>query len=92
MRSAPLASRVRFPVDPRHVPPEKAARRLHLTLHEFESAWPRLRQRGFPAPDPDTGNYDLKAIDAWMDRQSGLTEGNRPRDAQEVVFDRLRRI
>ena len=26
---------------------------------------PRLMSRGFPPSDPDTGNYDLEAIDAW---------------------------
>ncbi|WP_032900972.1 hypothetical protein [Mesorhizobium ciceri] len=56
---------IRFHVDPRDVPPEKAARRLGLTLEQFTDLLPRLLSRGFPATDPDTGNYDLDAIDAW---------------------------
>ena len=56
---------IRFPVEPRDVPPEKAARRLHLDLEQFIQLLPRLLSRGFPASDPDTGMYDLDAIDAW---------------------------
>jgi hypothetical protein len=72
MSKAPQQSQIRFPVDPRDVPPAKAARRLHLTLAEFERLLPRLVQRGFPRPDPDTRNYDLKAVDQWMDNRSSL--------------------
>jgi hypothetical protein len=56
---------LRFPVDPKDVPPEKAARRLGLTMDRFEAVLPRLLSRGFPPSDPDTGNFDLDAIDAW---------------------------
>ncbi|ESY71757.1 hypothetical protein X740_33680 [Mesorhizobium sp. LNHC221B00] len=56
---------MRFHVDPRDVPPEKAARRLGLTQEQFTDLLPRLLSRGFPASDPDTGNYDLDAIDVW---------------------------
>jgi hypothetical protein len=63
--SGPTQSEIRFRVDPADVPPDKAARRLHLTVEKFNGILPRLRARGFPAPDPDTGNFDLEAIDAW---------------------------
>ncbi|WP_038367941.1 hypothetical protein [Bosea sp. UNC402CLCol] len=89
MQLAPQPSQVRYTVDPRDVPPVKAARRLHLTLSEFERILPRLLQRGFPRPDPDTGNYDLKAVDQWMDNRSTLTPANQPRDAREVTAERL---
>lgn len=56
---------IRFQVDPRDVPPDKAARRLGLTLERFLALLPRLLSRGFPPSDPDTGNYDLDAIDRW---------------------------
>lgn len=56
---------IRFPVEPRDVPPEKAARRLHLDLERFNELLPRLLARGFPPSDPDTGMFDLEAIDAW---------------------------
>jgi hypothetical protein len=46
-RNALSPSRVRFHVDPRDVPPEKAARRLPLTLEEFNALWPKLRERAF---------------------------------------------
>lgn len=89
MLAAPQPSQVRYTVDPRDVPPIKAARRLHLTLSEFERILPRLLQRGFPRPDPDTGNYDLKAVDQWMDARSSLTHANQPRDAQGAISERL---
>lgn len=89
MSGAPQQSQVRFPVDPRDVPPAKAARRLHLTLAEFEQLLPRLFQRGFPRPDPDTGNYDLKAVDQWMDSRSSLHPTNPTRDARNEISERL---
>jgi hypothetical protein len=62
---APDAAQIRFRVDPADIPPEKAARRLHLTLDRFNEVLPNLLKRGFPRPDLDTGMYDLDAIDAW---------------------------
>lgn len=91
------SSSIRFPVQPRDVPAVKAARRLHLTLGEFQARLPRLIQRGFPRPDPDTGNFDLKAIDAWMDQRSGLSSPDRltgdvsASDARDLVSERLAR-
>ena len=97
-RQSLRSASIRYPVDPRDVPPEKAARRLHLTLAEFESKKAELFDRGFPQPDPTTGMYDLVAIDAWQDHRSGLKRGasltaeNEPRNAEEVVADRMRRL
>jgi hypothetical protein len=71
-RGAPKASTIRYRVDPADVPPEKAARRLHLTLKQFNEALPNLLKRGFPAADPDTGMYDLEAIDRWRRSRHGL--------------------
>lgn len=84
---------LRYPVEPRDVPPIKAARRLHLTLAEFQTRFSDLRSRGFPAPDPTTGNFDLKAIDLWMDNRSGIRDGltptNQAKDARAVAKGRL---
>lgn len=66
---APDASQIRFRVDPADVPPEKAAKRLHLTPQQFNEVLPRLLERGFPAADETTGMYDLQAIDAWRARR-----------------------
>jgi len=74
----PSAPSIRFRVEPGDVPPEKAARRLHLTLAEFTRLLPDLRRRGFPDADPTTGMYDLEAIDEWRRnrwRKEGLTLG-----------------
>jgi hypothetical protein len=73
---APDAPQIRFRVDPADVPPEKAARRLHLTLERFNELLPNLKRRGFPDPDQDTGMYDLDQIDllrANRHRSSALT-------------------
>jgi hypothetical protein len=58
---------MRFRTEPRDAPPEIAARKLGKTLAEFNSVLPNLIARGFPQPDPDTGNFDLTAIDRWCD-------------------------
>jgi hypothetical protein len=77
--TAPITSDVRFRVDPADVPPEKAARRLHLTLERFNQVLPKLLARGFPPADPDTGCFGLEAIDQWRKLRTpslfGLTPG-----------------
>jgi hypothetical protein len=81
---------IRFPVTPRDIPPEKIARRLGLTPSRFDELKERLFARSFPRPDATTGNYDLQAVDAWMDARSGLNGANdltaelKPRDASDV--------
>jgi hypothetical protein len=91
-------ARIRYAIDPRDIPAEKVARRLHLTLSEFLSLTQRLFARGFPHPDPDTGNFDSVAIERWMDARSGLSTAgdimppNAPRNAQEVFGVRARRL
>jgi hypothetical protein len=73
---APDAAQIRFRVDPADVPPQKAARRLHLSIERFNEVLPNLLKRGFPPADPDTGMYDLDQIDVWRanrHRSSGLT-------------------
>ncbi len=75
----------RYRVEPRDVPPVIAARRLGLSLASFQAVLKRLIGRGFPAPDPDTGHFDLKAVEAWMDSRSGLaTDADLGRDAASV--------
>lgn len=92
---------LRYRVDPADVSPEKAARRLGLALSEFEARLPRLLSRGFPPPDPDTGNYDLEAIDRWRRRRHPhlfpeqhdvLTAPPVARDAADVVGARIARL
>ena len=76
------ADDVRYKVQPRDVPPKKAARRLHLTEEEFLEKLANLNMRGFPYPDPTTGMYDLVVIDEWMDaRHFPLTQSATPSNA-----------
>jgi hypothetical protein len=60
---------MRFHVIPGDVPPEFAARRLGLSLAEFQERLPALLQRGFPHADDTTGHYCLEAIDQWRLRR-----------------------
>lgn len=87
---------MRFRVEPRDVPGDVAARRLGKSRADFESALPNLVARGFPQPDPDTGNFDLTAIDRWCDARHphlfSLTAQPTARDAQAVVGSRLARM
>src|SRR5262245_10001186 len=84
---------MRFRIEPRDVPPEVAARRLGKTFAEFGAALPDLIARGFPQPDPTTGNFDLAAIDRWCDaRHPHLFAGAAPmqaRDAAKVAKERI---
>jgi hypothetical protein len=91
----PPGAKTRFRVDPRDVPAEKAARRLHLTPTEFSTKLPALLARWFPQPDPTTGMFDLTAIDEWMSARHNpspglcaLTAELKPRDASEVFNKR----
>jgi hypothetical protein len=48
------------------VPPIVAAHHMGCaSLAEFEAKLAALVARGFPAPDPTTGNFDLDAIKTW---------------------------
>lgn len=83
---------IRFRVDARDVPPAVAAKKLGLDLEKFERLLPELlAKRKFPAPDPTTGNFDLKAIDAWQDQRhnSQLLAGF-GKDSSTTTRDRLR--
>lgn len=83
------------------VSPDAAARRMGITRHAFDQALELLIARGFPAPDPTTGNFDLDAIDAWRrarnphlfphDPQPRLIAGPTARNASDVVATRLQR-
>lgn len=80
-------------------PPIAAARRLWLSLDEFNEQLPQLLERGFPRADPVTGNYDLDAIDAWRRKRNpqlfpdaALTPQRMARHAGDVVADRVARI
>lgn len=84
------ARRAPFRIEPRDILPKEAAARLRLSEPDFLTVLPRLQQRGFPPPDPDTGNFDLKAIDVWMDDRSGLAISDRAHDAGAGFEQRMR--
>lgn len=79
-------------------PPIAAARVLWLTLEVFQAQLPELQKRGFPAPDPTTGNFDMDAINAWRKSRyphlypDSLTPATTARDAKDVVAGRVARI
>jgi len=83
----------RFHIEARDVPSNEAARRLGVSLEQFQELLPRLCSRGFPGPDPDTGNFDLAAIDRWCDARHlhlfGAGAQMQARDAKEVAKNRI---
>lgn len=85
---------VNFRIEPRDVPPKAAARVLGTELVEFDECLPNLIARGFPKPDPDTGHFDLVAINKWCDaRHPHLFGGNSAmsaRDANTVAQGRIK--
>ncbi|TIW20686.1 MAG: hypothetical protein E5V65_07710 [Mesorhizobium sp.] len=85
--SAPTS--IRFRVDPRLVSPEKAARWLFLTMDDFNKALPALQKEGFPKPCPVTGHYDMRALEAWQDKRSGLAGGLPVEDRAAVMRERI---
>ena len=84
---------MRFRVNPRDVPVEFAARRLGISVEEFNRVLTNLIARGFPKPDPDTGHFDLVAIDKWCDARHGHLFGGiacmQARDARTVAKERI---
>ncbi len=95
---ADVAMALRFTLPPGDVPPVTAARHLGLTLEAFLEKLPNLLARGFPSPDPDTGNFDIDAVDKWRrtrhphlfeDRSTQLPAA---RNAKDVVGDRIARL
>lgn len=82
---------IRHRIDPADVPAVKAARRLHLTLSDFETKLPELLKRGFPPADPTTGMYFLPAIDKWMADRHALTRNPEARNPPASIRERLER-
>jgi hypothetical protein len=83
----------RFQVVARDVPPAVAAARLGLSEERFSAVLQNLIQRGFPSPDPDTGNFDLHAIDRWCNARHvhlfGADAAMRAKDAGTVAKGRI---
>lgn len=77
---------VRIRVDPRLVAPEKAARRLGMTLAAFADIREELERRGFPKPIPVVGNYPLELVDRWIDEKAGLLSDDSPAGAEAAML------
>lgn len=71
---------MRFHVQPRCVPPAVAARRIGVSEARFRDLADDLLGHGFPLPDPVTGNYDLEAIDRYIDRRNAELLAKQPAD------------
>jgi hypothetical protein len=69
---------------------------MGLNPSAFRAALPSLTARGFPQPDPDTGNFDLLAVDKWCDaRHPHLFGGSafmQARDAKAVAKERIEKM
>jgi len=83
----------RFKIVPRDVAASAIARLLGVSEAGFVDCLPNLLARSFPDPDATTGNCDLKAVENWQDRRSGLAGkivANFAKDASSVVENRLK--
>ncbi|MCG6115054.1 MAG: hypothetical protein MEQ84_07630 [Mesorhizobium sp.] len=78
---------IRFPIQPRMVPPEKIARRLGVTVAVFNEKLAALEANGFPKRDPVLGNYCLQAVDNWIDARAGLHPAGIPVSDPAVVLE-----
>ncbi len=88
---------IRFRIEPRDVPRQAVARRLGLTEAEFDARYDNLIARGFPAPDVDTGNFDMLAVDRWCDARhphlfGGASAAMQARDASTVAKERIEKM
>lgn len=59
-------------IEPRGLTAGEVAFYLGISPVKFTEIKERLYERGFPRPDPDTGRYDVKAVDFWWDSESGI--------------------
>jgi hypothetical protein len=83
---------IRIKIMPRDVPSAAIARLLGISEDRFNDCLPDLLPRGLPGPDSTTGNYDMKAVQAWQDRRSGLFASpavTAARDAAAVLEERI---
>jgi hypothetical protein len=60
---------------------EELAAYLGISRSKFDSLRPRLRAAGFPEPDPLLGVFDLRAVNAWLDKRAGLGGDSDPEDS-----------
>ena len=81
---------IRFPIEPRLVPPEKVARRLGVSYAMFKEKLPELNGNGFPKPEPVLGNYCLQAVDRWIDARAGLTPVGTAVSDPAQIMERVR--
>jgi hypothetical protein len=64
---------------------------MHLSLDEFRAKLPELLKRGFPPPDPTTGNYYLPEIDRWMAKRFKSAIDSNESD-RNVISERIARL
>jgi hypothetical protein len=78
------------------MPRGAVAKRLGVSDAQLDAGYPNLIARGFPAPDPDTGNFDMVAVDRWCDARHphlfGGTSIMQARDASMVAKERIEKM
>jgi len=80
----------RTDISPRIKPKSAVAKRLGICVATFDKRLPDLREQGFPLYDDLLGGYDMKAIDDWLDRRSGIL-GTSLRSADDALDEWSRR-
>lgn len=79
------------------VAPSIIALRLGLSLADFNLRLAELERRGFPTPDPTTGQYCIEAVDRWRLRRHAklfpeLVHSPTAVDAGNVFAERMGRL
>ena len=77
MRRLPLS------LEPGDISARLAAERMGLSEAAFREALSELLKRGFPQPDPTTGNFDFQAIEQWR-RQRHVNTQSHPYEALDA--------
>jgi len=84
---------MRFHIKPRCVPASAAARRLGLTERDFKDRLYDFEKAGFPRPDPVSGNYDIEAIDRYIEARNptffGKADDGGAITEQSVMLQRI---
>jgi hypothetical protein len=72
------------------------ARKMGLPVPELRVRLPELHARGFPRPDPTTGNWDGAAVMCWRAARHpelfGGADPESPEVVRKIVEERLERL
>lgn len=85
------AAKPKYMPDPRGWTQEQVAARLNVSVGWLLENRENLYRAGMPRPDAGMANRtDSKALEAWMDRRSGLIDWNAGTSDADPFAERIR--